>query len=395
MPATRRLTVLAVALLFFTPSAAFAQHDHAAMMAAMNAKWKWTVDATGTLNLNIQERKFTDITQVESQNWLMVMGGKKLGKTRLALHGMFSLEPFTLRDLGSAQVFQTGETFDRRPLIDYQHPHDLFMALSATLTGDVSAKTKWSFTGAVVGEPTLGPTAFMHRASSEGNPTAPLSHHTADSTHITHGVVAGGLTRGGVTAEASIFHGREPDENRLDIEMGKLDSYAGRVWFRRGPWAAQVSGGHLKHPDVTEFADLNRYTASVEHGAADDPVKFTVLFGMNHHPNLNGAGVKEYAWLTDVAWRVRESDLVYLRAELVDKDILEAGGYDPPEFAHAHPLSRVGALTLGYQRRFAELSHGNLGLGGDATVYRTPANLRPAYGRPLSFHVFLILKSTY
>src|SRR3954466_8701432 len=88
---------------------AAAQHDHAAMMAALNAKWKWNVDATGTLNLNVQRRKFTDITQVESQNWLMVMGGKKLGKTRLSLHGMFSLEPWTLRDLGSAEGFQTGE----------------------------------------------------------------------------------------------------------------------------------------------------------------------------------------------------------------------------------------------------------------------------------------------
>jgi hypothetical protein len=395
MPASGKLAALAIALLAFTPAAALAQHDHAAMLAAMDAKWKWNVDAAGTLNLNIQERKFKDITQVESQNWLMVMGGKKLGKTRLSLHGMFSLEPFTLRDLGSAQVFQTGETFDRRPLIDYQHPHDLFMALSATLTGDAAAKTKWSLTGALVGEPTLGPMAFMHRASSEGNPTAPLSHHTADSTHITHGVVAAGLTRGSVTAEASIFHGREPDENRLDVEMGKLDSFAGRVWFRRGPWAAQVSGGHLEQPDVTEFADLNRYTASVEYGAADAALKFTALFGVNHHPKLSGADVREYAWLTDIAWRARPSDVLYLRAELVDKDILEAGGYDPPEFAHAHPLSRVGALTLGYQRRVAQFAHGNLGVGGDATVYRTPPNLRFAYGRPLSVHVFLILKSTY
>lgn len=377
-----------------SPSPAFAQHDHAAMLAAMNAKWKWNVDATGTLNLNIQERKFTDITQVESQNWLMVMGGKKLGKTQLSVHGMFSLEPFTLRDLGSAEVFQTGETFERLPLIDYQHPHDLFMSLSATLTGQVGASTMWSLTAAPVGEPTLGPTAFMHRASSEGNPTAPLSHHTVDSTHITHGVVAGGLTRGFFTVEASTFRGREPDENRLDIEMGKLDSFASRIWFRAGAWAAQVSGGHLKQPDVTEASDLNRYTASVEYADGERPLKFTAVFGMNHHPNLSGSDVKEFAWLTDVAWRVRPADLVYLRGEIVDKDILEAGGYDPPEFAHSHPLSRVGALTLGYQRRFAEYSHGNIGLGADVTVYRTPANLLTPYGHPVSFHAFLIAKGS-
>jgi hypothetical protein len=382
-----------VSALFLTLTIA-AQHDHAAMMAALNAKWKWNVEAAGTLNLNVQRRKFTDITQVESQNWLMVMGGKKLGKTRLSLHGMFSLEPFTLRDLGSAEVFQTGETFERLPLIDYQHPHDLFMGLSATLSGDLSSSTKWSLTAAPVGEPTLGPTAFMHRASSEGNPTAPLSHHTLDSTHITHGVVAGGLTRGIVTVEASVFRGREPDENRLDLEMGALDSYASRVWLRKNGWAAQVSGGHLKQPDATESSDLNRYTASVEYADPQSPVKFTAAFGVNHLPSLNGTDVKEYAWLTDIAWRVRPADLVYVRGELVDKDILEAGGYDPPEFAHAHPLSRVAALTLGYQRRFAEYSHGNVGLGADVTVYRTPANLLTPYGHPVSFHVFLIARGS-
>ena len=42
---------------------------------------------------------------------------------------MVSLEPFTIQPLGSPQVFQTGETYRRAPLIDYQHPHDLFMQL--------------------------------------------------------------------------------------------------------------------------------------------------------------------------------------------------------------------------------------------------------------------------
>lgn len=402
MARARRLTTLVMALVGFTPAAAFAQHDHAAMMAMLDARWKWTIDANGTLNLNIQERKFTDITQAESQNWLMLMGAKNAGRTQISLHSMFSFEPFTLRDLGSSQAFQTGETFDRRPLIDYQHPHDLFMGLGATLLRQGSGgradapgdAITWSITAAIVGEPTLGPTAFMHRASSEGNPTAPLSHHTVDSTHITHGVVAAGITKQGVNFEASVFRGREPDENRLDIEMGKLDSFAGRMWFRRGPWAAQVSGGHLKQPDVTEASDLNRYSASVEYTGTANPVKATALFGMNHHPKLSGSDVKEYAWLADVAWRLRSRDLVYLRAELADKDILEAGGYDPPEFSHAHPISRVGALTLGYQRRFAEFTRGNLGLGADITVYRTPANLKPFYGRPLSVHVFLIAKGS-
>ena len=54
---------------------------------------------------------------------------KSFGVSDLNLVAMFSLEPFTLRDIGSPQVFQTGETFNGAPLIDYQHPHDLIMNL--------------------------------------------------------------------------------------------------------------------------------------------------------------------------------------------------------------------------------------------------------------------------
>ena len=44
---------------------------------------------------------------------------------------MLSFEPFSLDDIGSPQAFQTGETFNNAPIIDYQHPHDLLMQLAA------------------------------------------------------------------------------------------------------------------------------------------------------------------------------------------------------------------------------------------------------------------------
>ena len=127
-------------------------------------------------------RASADVRQVESQNWLMLMGARNVRTTQLSLHAMASLEPLTLKDIGSPQTFQSGETFQGEPLRDHQHPHDLFMGLGATWAGAAPQGLTWSLTGAVVGEPTLGPTAFMHRVSSEGNPTAPLAHHTLDST---------------------------------------------------------------------------------------------------------------------------------------------------------------------------------------------------------------------
>jgi len=99
------------------------QHD------TMNPAWQWSVEGSAFAGYNYQWRKFTDFDEVESQNWLMAALQKSFGSSSLNLVAMFSLEPFTLRDLGSPQVFQTGETFNGAPLIDYQHPHDLIMNL--------------------------------------------------------------------------------------------------------------------------------------------------------------------------------------------------------------------------------------------------------------------------
>ena len=49
--------------------------------------------------------------------------GRLCGRARRHIHGDLDVqsEPFTLREIGSAQVFQTGETYQHLPLIDYQH----------------------------------------------------------------------------------------------------------------------------------------------------------------------------------------------------------------------------------------------------------------------------------
>ena len=87
---------------------------------------------------NYQYRKFTDFDEFESQNWLMTSLAKSFSSaSHLRIDAMFSFEPFTLRDIGSPQVFQTGETFGGAPLIDYQHPHDLIMNLGAEFSRSI------------------------------------------------------------------------------------------------------------------------------------------------------------------------------------------------------------------------------------------------------------------
>lgn len=360
------------------------QHD----MSAMSPGWTWTADAQAFLNFNDQERKFTDFHQLESQNWFMGGGMRSIGRGRLMIHAMFSAEPWTFHQYGSAQVFQTGETYHGAELIDYQHPHDLVMGASARFEWPVSGAWRLIFAGGPVDAPALGPEAYPHRASAEANPTAPLSHHHLDSTHITHGVITVGATSGSVTVEASAFSGREPDENRVNIEFPPIDSYSARVSWQRGPWSGQVSGGHLTFPDPTEFTDVDRVTASVTYQGDFNgrPLALSIMGGFNHEPAFH---LTLPAVLAEAAWRVAPAHLLYARGEVVVKDILTAGGYDPPGFPHTSVTSTIGALTLGYERRLTSTRFGTIGAGGDITVYAPDPNLNAAYGQPFSAHVFL------
>jgi hypothetical protein len=375
---------LLAAALVASPSFAQTEHPHHADTPPPEPAWTWSWGANVFVGWNYQLRKFTDFDALESQNWLMGSGEHPLGPGHVRLHSMLSLEPFTIEALGSPEVFQTGETYKQVPLIDYQHPHDLFMDLGATWTKQSDAGRAFVEVDAV-GAPALGPPAFMHRASAQENPTAPLSHHQFDATHITHGVVTGGIERSGVMVEGSWFRGKEPDENRKDIEMGKLDSYSGRLTYTRGAWSMQASAGHLKTPEFVEpFNDVTRLTASIAYTDANGRLATTIGWGQNRevHGKLD-------AYLAEMLWRPRHRQSWYLRAELATKDILGASGPHPRGFVHFHPLSRVGALTVGHVFDIVNSRAGLFGLGADVTGYYVPSNLRDSYGSPVSFHLFL------
>jgi len=352
---------------------------------ATTPSWQWSWDGTVFAGFNYQRRRFTDFDAWEAQNWFMVHGERRGQRDTFRVHGMTSLEAFTLEDIGSPQVFQVGETFRGVPLVDYQHPHDLIMG--AGVTWERAWSGRRLIVGAdLVGEPTLGPAAFMHRESGRDNPQAPLGHHNLDSTHITHGVVRTGISSGPITVEASAFHGREPDETRTDLDLGPLDSYAGRVRYDRGRWSAQVSAGHLNEPEPYELLDVVRITASIAYTGTwhNRPLAATVAWGQNRE-----GGSELDAYLLEGTWAARAADIVYVRGELATKVIIGRGTLHPVGFRHAHQFSRVGALTGGYIRELVINRFGRFGVGADITGYQVPANLEPSYGSPLSFHAFL------
>jgi hypothetical protein len=297
---------------------------------------------------------------------------------------MFSMEPFTIQPLGSPEVFQTGETYQQAPLIDYQHPHDLFMTLGMAYDRTIHSTRTFVEVDAV-GSPALGPTWFMHRESAAENPTAPLGHHMLDSTHVTPGVITFGVERRSTTLAGSWFRGLEPDENRKDIDFGALDSWSLQARWRHRGWDAQVSGAHLTTPEWVEpYNNVTRLTASISYADAAGRIATTLAWGQNRevHGNLDG-------YLFEGTYRPRSRQAWYTRAELTTRDILGAGGRHPRGFTHFHPLSRVGALTGGYVFDVAQTHVGNFGVGGDATIYKVADNLKDSYGSPASFHVFL------
>ena len=202
--------------------------------------------------------------EFKSVNWWMAMGSRPLGRGKLTLTGMLSLDPLTATSHGYREIFQVGEQYHGAPLVDWQHPHDFLMQASITYRWTIDYRSGFTIAGAPVGEAALGPVAYMHRASAAENPTAPLAHHTLDSTHISMGVITAGLDHGPWTVEASVFNGTEPDENRWDLmDPGPLDSWSARLWFEPSPsWQFQVSHGLLRHPEALEPGNIRRTTAS-------------------------------------------------------------------------------------------------------------------------------------
>src|SRR5207245_1205314 len=104
--------------------------------------------------------------EFRAPNWWMGMATRTVGSSRLTFNAMFSLDPATVGTSGYADLFQVGEALNGRPLIDRQHPHDLFMQLAAIWRARLANNTGFTIAAAPAGEPALGPVAFMHRASA-------------------------------------------------------------------------------------------------------------------------------------------------------------------------------------------------------------------------------------
>jgi hypothetical protein len=358
--------------------------EHAGLMSTGG---DWTLMAHGVLNLVYDHqsgRRGDDKAFLSGM--AMGMARRPLGKGTLQFRAALSPDPIMGKS-GYPLLLASGETADGVDrLIDRQHPHDLFMELSASVSQNLGPKSSVFLYAGLPGEPAFGPPAFMHREAIMDSPEAPISHHWLDSTHISFGVVTAGIVLDRVKLEVSRFNAREPDQHRWNIETGPLDSTAIRLsWNASAQLALQGSWGHFEDPEQLEpGVDQKRWSASFLYAREIAPGwKFagTLAWGrksVEHHHD--DAFVAE-ASLKHAGWTMFGRGEMTENRELLD--INEHG-----------PAYRVGKVSLGAVRDFSIGGSWSIGVGGLFAVNFVPKSLAPLYGgrRPTGAMGFVRLK---
>jgi YHS domain-containing protein len=249
---------------------------------------------------------------------------------------------------------------------------------------------RWQVYGGLAGEPALGPVAFPHRTSAMSNPISPIAHHWLDATHVSFGVITTGIYARRWKAEASVFNGREPDENRTDLDLGPLDSVAARFSVMPAPsLVMQVSAGHLhgaEQPTVNApRVDVDRMTASAIYHRRFSQRNLwatTVAWGANRE-----LGVITYGLTTETSIMLSDRHVLFGRAEMNGKPAHDLHIHE------SHDVFTVGKLQAGYTQ-YLKTRHGvSPGLGGGVSAALVPVELQPRYGDVgLGVQLFLTLR---
>jgi len=336
-----------------------------------------------------------------SVNWGMIGARRNLGGGRFGIRTMFSAEPWTVPGCGTLSFLATGEVCDGDTIHDRQQPHDLFMELAADYDHGLRRTWRWQVYAGLAGEPALGPPGYPHRASAIANPIGPITHHWLDATHVTFGLVTVGVHNQRWKAEASVFNGREPDERRVDLDLGAFDSAAARLSFLPTErLALQVSGARLREARTdfvfTSQDPVTRVTASVVYHmplGTEGLWATTLAYGSNHAREIVSGSPLDTTTAgalleTSVSWSNRHT--VFGRGELEGM---------PAHHLHAHEYSSsvfaIGKIQFGYVRRLQPTKGLVPGIGSTVSISLLPPELAPRYfGRiPSSFGVFLSLQA--
>jgi hypothetical protein len=371
----------------------------APMLMGMKGQWEFMFHANVFVG-DLQQSGARGADRFFSTNWFMGMAQHKAGPGLFTARLMLSLEPATVTGRRYPLLFQQGETAFGLPIVDGQHPHDFIMELAALYDIKLGDQSLLSFYFAPMGDPAMGPTAYPHRASAIENPVGSLGHHQQDSTHIAGEVATVGFTHRIVRLEVSGFHGREPDEFRWNIDVGKLDSWSTRLTLQPGKnWSGQYSYARIVSPEAL-FAgeDQERMTASVMYNRPFSDSKLrsgnwasTALWGRTR--SLQDGSVFN-SYLLESTLRFFTRNYAWTRMENADRsNELILGEHALPPGFEERRVGRAQGYTFGYSRDFDVIPHVASALGAQVMTYGVPDVLKAIYGgHPVGAMVFVRLR---
>lgn len=196
-----------------------------------------------------------------------------------------------------------------------------------------------------------------------------------------------GIRVGEFKLEGSSFTGREPDENRYNIDKARFDSWSGRLSFNPSKnWALQVSHAYLKSPESTHpDENVIHTTASAEYALQlknNHSFNATAVWGMNKQKYEDG----EHAVLAEASYRLNKLSL-YGKYEFVQKSTHEL---NLNEIIYGDDLFNVHAYTLGINYDLIQLHKTKIAAGTHFTFYNEAQKLYSLYGKnPSAFEVYL------
>jgi hypothetical protein len=347
-------------------------------------------------------------TQWGMIDWEMLTALRDVGGGLVRLNLMTSLERATLGASGYPELLQTGGIDHHQRIPNRQHPHNPIGELSVGYDHPITSNLATSIYLAPVGEPALGPVAYMHRPSGDVDPFAPIGHHWQDGSHESAGVISAALYSRAMKLEGSVFNGRDADSYFFNPRYvgARLDSYSGRLSVAAtGRLTLAAWAGYLADHDPLEpGVSMQRYGASAiatTRGIAGGSMSTTFVWGVNNHHH-NPAEHQHDSTTVEPLHHMSTSGLVettlglgtrasaYVRLEQVEKS-----GYDLGFLTlDLTTMYTVREAAIGGAYDLLQIKSGVLGVGARASVDLLPNTLRLTYQttHPTGFAVYLRLR---
>ena len=300
--------------------------------------------------------------------WMLMYNKALSSRNTLRVNVMGTAEQLTVGQKGTPQLFQT-------EYIDNMHPHDYLMAVeirdAIKLGSDV--KQELTFLFAPRGAAAIGPVPFMHRASAEGNPDAPLGHGLQDGFHDVSTVLGIAYRNSGTTVEATGFSG---SAITWPLPLHQVDSYGVRLIQKIDDHVLiGASYANVLSPDDAGGAQQEKFITgwlATSHVIHEATLKSSFVWG---HLRA-GRDASLNSFLAEAVYPLH-SDKIYGRAEILQ---ITPGQLDLVPSDGSPGRRWVQALTIGYERTLTEKGPFSLFAGGSFTKDFAPMGFRPDYG---------------